>query len=73
MAAWVYFSTTCDLNFAPLSHLLFWGKTNFKFLFQAKKEPITDELSTVLDAKVTVTANFDVKVEGGKVPDEVRN
>jgi len=37
---------------------------------KAKKEPITDELSTVLDAKVTVTANFDVKVEGGKVPDE---
>ena len=58
-------------NFAP--HLQFWRKTNFKFLFQAKKEPITDELSTVLDAKVTVTANFDVKVEGGKVPDEVRN
>merc|ERR1719464_373389 len=37
---------------------------------KAKEEPITDELSTVLDAKVTVTANFDVKVEGGKVPDE---
>merc|ERR1712008_213903 len=37
---------------------------------KAKKEPVTDELSTVLDAKVTVTANFDVKVEGGKVPDE---
>merc|ERR1740129_202018 len=38
---------------------------------KAKKEPITDELSTVLDAKVTVNpATFDVKVEGGKVPDE---
>ena len=48
-------------------------KLILKVLFQAKKEPITDELSTVLDAKVTVTANFDVKVEGGKVPDEVRN
>ena len=33
-----------------------------------KKEVITDELSTVLDAKVTVTPNFDVKVEGGQVP-----
>merc|ERR1712037_869876 len=38
---------------------------------KTKKEPITDELSTVLDAKVTVNpATFDVKVEGGKVPDE---
>merc|ERR1711997_327566 len=35
-----------------------------------KKEVITDELSTVLDAKVTVTPNFDVKVEGGQVPDQ---
>merc|ERR1712083_859998 len=35
-----------------------------------KKEAITDELSTVLDAKVTVTPNFDVKVEGGQVPDQ---
>ena len=31
-----------------------------------------DNISTVLDAKVTVTANFDVKVEGRKVPDPVR-
>ena len=36
----------------------------------AKKKP--DNLSTVLDAKVTVTANFDVKVKGRKVPDPVR-
>jgi len=35
-----------------------------------KKETITDELSTVLDAKVTVTPNFDVRVEGGQVPDQ---
>lgn len=35
-----------------------------------KKEIITDELSTVLDAKVTITPNFDVKVEGGQMPDQ---
>ena len=35
-----------------------------------KREIITDELSTVLDAKVTVTPNFDVRVEGGKMPDQ---
>ena len=34
--------------------------------------PTNDTLSTVLDAKVTVTANFDVKDEGRKVPDPVR-
>jgi len=37
---------------------------------KAKRETITDELSTVLDAKVTITPNFDVKVEGGQVPDQ---
>merc|ERR1712156_1075004 len=35
-----------------------------------KREIITDELSTVLDAKVTVTPNFDVRVEGGQMPDQ---
>ena len=35
-----------------------------------QKKP--DNISTVLDAKVTVTANFDVKDKGRKVPDPVR-
>jgi hypothetical protein len=30
-------------------------------------------VSTVLDAKVTVTANLDVKDEGGQVSDKVKN
>merc|ERR1719232_463363 len=33
-----------------------------------KKENITDELSTVLGATVTVRPNFDIKIKGAKMP-----
>lgn len=37
---------------------------------RVKQEPVTDELTTLLDAKVTVMPNFDIKVQGGQIPED---